>query len=296
MLGTGQADELVIGAGLDHLDVQCGDVVAADHAVLAAMLDQHARLDAAGGGASFGGQRAVEADHAVQRHALAGHIQHHLAAEAVAHRAQFGGIGLCLFLEQVEAGIEAALGSIGVLQGCLHEAHGVFRMIGVLAFAVHVDGEGTVAQSGEVAGALLGVVVQPPPFVYHDDAGTLAFDGVVIGVVADHLGAIGSGVGNFLRLNLGIRSDAGNHEQAEQAVAHLEISLMSLCGEGRRRIAVLRLRAQRLGSSDRAKVRIKRKSPAGWQGLFVERGRGVIRPGRRHVPLDRSAGRDRCPA
>ncbi len=190
------------------------------------MFDQHTRLDAAGGGAGFGGQRAVEADHAFQRHTLARHVQNHLAAEAVAHSAQFGGIGLGLFLEQVEAGVEAALGSIGVLQRGLHEAHGVFRVIGILAFAVHVDGEGAVAQLGEVASALLGIVVQPPPFVYHDDAGTLAFDGVVIGVVADHLGAIGSGVGDFLRLNLGIRSDAGNHEQAEQAVAHRGISLV----------------------------------------------------------------------
>ncbi len=239
----------------------------------------------------------MEADHAFQRHTLSRHVQDHLAAEAVAHRTQFGGIGLRLFLEQVEAGVEAALGSIGVLQRRLHEAHGVFRVFGVFAFAVHVDGEGAVAQPGEVASALLGIVVQPPPFVYHDDAGTLAFDGVVIGVVPDHLGAIGSGVGDFLRLNLGIRSDAGNHEQAEQAVAHRGISLVIvMCGEGGSKKDSGSSTARAAPGFGCAMDTYRTKKPCGWQGFFVERGGGVSRPGRRRALSDRSAGPRHCPA
>jgi len=56
--------------------------------------------------------------------------------------------------------------------------------------------------------------------MHHHHAGALALDGVVIGVVADHPGAIGSGVGNFPSLNFGMGDEAGGHEQAEQAVTH----------------------------------------------------------------------------
>ena len=49
------------------------------------------------------------------------------------------------------AGLALGIERIGVLQGGLHEAHGVLGVLGVLAFTVHVDGQGAVAQLGEVA-------------------------------------------------------------------------------------------------------------------------------------------------
>ena len=47
------------------------------------------------------------------------------------------------------------------------------------AGAVHVDREGDVAELGDFVGAVLGVVVQAPPFVHHHHAGALALEAVV---------------------------------------------------------------------------------------------------------------------
>ena len=45
-----------------------------------------------------------------------------------------------------------------------------------------------------------GIVVQAPPFMHHDNAGALALDGVVVGVIADQAVAIGVLVRDFTGL------------------------------------------------------------------------------------------------
>ena len=91
------------------------------------------------------------------------------------------------FFSRVEPGLKARAGRGAVFQRGLHEGHGVFGMFGVLAVAIHVDGQRAVAQTGQVTGAALGVIVEPPPFMHHHNARARAFNGVVVGVIADHL-------------------------------------------------------------------------------------------------------------
>ena len=216
VLGAGQLDEAVVGAGLVHLGLERGDLFRGDEAVGGAMLDQYLGLDAAGRGRRGGDQGAMEAHHGRQRQALAGHVQHHLATEAVADGGQPGRVGLRLRLEQVEAGLEACLGDGGVGQGGVHEGLGVVRVLGVAAVAVHVHGQGAVAEGGEVAGAALGVIVQAPPFMHHDHAGPRAADGVVPGVVTDQAGAVGGGVGDFTGLDSGLGHGGAAQQQGNQ--------------------------------------------------------------------------------
>lgn len=162
---------------------------------------------------------AVEARHAGQRQALAGHVEDDLAAEAVADRGDLAGIGLRLPLQQFQAGEEARLGGVGIPGRGLHEGHRVLRVLGVLAFAVHVDGQGAVAEFGEVAGAALGVVVEPPPFVDHDDPRADPRLAVVVGEIADHARAVGAPVRHLAGLDSGLGAGGAGDEQqgAEQA-------------------------------------------------------------------------------
>ena len=55
--------------------------------------------------------------------------------------------------------------------------------------------------------------------MHHDNPRAFAFDGVVIGVVADQLGAVGALVGDFLSLDrsLGEAADSEQREGEEQA-------------------------------------------------------------------------------
>ncbi|MNN16139.1 hypothetical protein D3C81_1292680 [compost metagenome] len=220
MLGAGQADKAVVDVGLVHFCLEVIDLLGVDHAVRCAVLDQDPGLHRAGGGRGGGGKGAVEADHAGQGHALAGHVQHHLAAEAVADGCQLLLVGPRLLLEQVEAGEEALAGGIGVGRRRLHEALGVGRVGGVPAFAIHVDGQGAVAEGREVAGAALGVVVQSPPLMHHHHPGAFAGNSVVPGVVADQLRAVGTLVGDFLGLDGGVTQAAERKQYADQAGTH----------------------------------------------------------------------------
>ncbi|MNG29972.1 hypothetical protein D3C84_1154860 [compost metagenome] len=96
----------------------------------------------------------------------------------------------------------------------MHESHGVLGVFGVLAVAIHVDGQGAVAKTCEVAGAALGVIVEPPPFMYHHDTGARPLDRIVIGVIANQFCAIGTLVGHFLGLDGGLAEPAqGQQEQ-----------------------------------------------------------------------------------
>ncbi|MCY1537731.1 hypothetical protein D9M68_732400 [compost metagenome] len=88
-------------------------------------------------------------------------------------------------------------------------------MLGVLAVAVHVDGQGAVAEGREVTGAALGVVVEAPPLVDDHHAGTLAGNGVVVGVVTDQGCTVRALVGDLAGLDLGL-DQAGAEQQRER--------------------------------------------------------------------------------
>jgi hypothetical protein len=93
-------------------------------------------------------------------------------------------------------------------------------MLGILAVAIHIDGQGAVTQTGEVAGATLGVVVQTPELMYHHDTGTRTFYRVIKGVVANHPGAVGTLVRDFLSLDGGLGQPAGGEQEEGEEHAH----------------------------------------------------------------------------
>ncbi|MCY1463569.1 hypothetical protein D9M71_814770 [compost metagenome] len=97
-------------------------------------------------------------------------------------------------------------------------------MLGVLAFAVHVDRQRAVAKCGEIACAAFGVIVQAPPFVHHDDTRTLAGDGVVVGVVADQFRAVGALIGDFFSLDRSLSEAADSQQSKGEEQAHGRVS------------------------------------------------------------------------
>ncbi|VVN49220.1 hypothetical protein PS619_06278 [Pseudomonas fluorescens] len=224
MLGTVKADKFIVSPGLVHFRLERRDVIRRNHAVQRAMLDQNLRFHTAGRRRGFGCQRTVETHHARQRLSLARRVQHHRTAEAVTDGGNFIHVGLRLLLQQIQPGLEALAGSRRILARGLHERHRVFRVLSVLAFAVHINGQGAVAEFGQIPRAALGVIVQAPPFMHHDDTRTLAFDGVVIGVVADQLCAIGTLVGNFLGLDRSLSKAADGQQGEGKEQAHGRIS------------------------------------------------------------------------
>ncbi|MNN25521.1 hypothetical protein D3C81_1389970 [compost metagenome] len=118
-----------------------------------------------------------------------------------------------MLLEQLERGLEARLGRVLVLQRLLHETAGLVGMVADLAATVHVDGQRAVAQRSKIAGAAFGVIVQPPEFVHDQHARPCAGLGVVIGEVADHLGAVGGLVGDFPGLDRSLGAEGEAEEQ-----------------------------------------------------------------------------------
>ncbi|MNP25670.1 hypothetical protein D3C76_1184880 [compost metagenome] len=215
MLGARLDDELVVHLRLVHFRLEGSDLIRRHQLVGAAMFDQHPGLHHARLRRGIGPQWRMEGGHAGQRRALAGHVQHHPAAEAVADGGDPGAIGLRLLLEQLQRGVEARLGRMGVLQRLLHEAAGLLGVRADLAAAVHVDGHGAVAERGEVAGAALGVVVQAPELVHHQHARARTGLRVVVGEVADHLRAVGGLVGNFPGLDRGLGAEGEAEEQQD---------------------------------------------------------------------------------
>ena len=190
VLGPGDPDELVVRPSRIHFRFECRHLLRRDHAVGLTVFYQDLRPDHPWLGRRLGHQRAMEAHHGVELLTPARGIQHHLAAEAVAHGGQLVLVGVGLQFQQFQASVEAPGRCLGVFHRRRHECLGVLRMVGVLAVAIHVDGQGVVAQRREITGTTLGVVVQPPPLMHHHHAGAPAFDGVVVGVVADQGSAI----------------------------------------------------------------------------------------------------------
>jgi hypothetical protein len=52
-------------------------------------------------------------------------------------------------------------------------------MLGLFSVAIHIDGQGGISQLGEHVGAPADVIVVPPPFMNHDDAGPPALKGII---------------------------------------------------------------------------------------------------------------------
>ncbi|MNP13439.1 hypothetical protein D3C76_1057210 [compost metagenome] len=93
-------------------------------------------------------------------------------------------------------------------------------MLGVLAIAVHVDGQRFIAQGRQVAGAALGIVVQAPPFMHHHHARALALGGVVVGVVADQALAVGVLVGDLTGLHRRLGQAGGTDQGQSEQTTH----------------------------------------------------------------------------
>ena len=53
-----------------------------------------------------------------------------------------------------------------------------------LALAIHVRRKSDISHACKLPGALLRIIVQPPPFMNHEDPGPLPFGGIVIGKVS----------------------------------------------------------------------------------------------------------------
>ncbi|RMO84042.1 hypothetical protein ALQ33_05404 [Pseudomonas syringae pv. philadelphi] len=224
VFGTVDADEFIVSLGVVHFFLEGGDVFRGYHAVFGTMLDQHRHFDARFG-RGVGDQCAVEAGHAQQWFAATRCIQNNLATEAVTHRCNLFRVGLRLFLQLLKPGIKALVGCIAVLEGSLHEGHRVFRVLGVLAFTVHVDGHGAVTQCCQITGAALGVVVQPPPFVNHQHTGSRAFYCVVVGVVTHQFCAVGTFVVNLLGLDRRLGEPGQAHHDHCNPQTHVQLLL-----------------------------------------------------------------------
>ncbi|MNN42716.1 hypothetical protein D3C81_1569150 [compost metagenome] len=97
-------------------------------------------------------------------------------------------------------------------------------MLGVLAIAIHIDGQSAVTQAGEVAGAPLGVVVQAPELMHHHDARARAFYRVIVSVIANHPGAVATLIRDFLSLDGGLGQPAGGEQEEGEEHAHGRIS------------------------------------------------------------------------
>ncbi len=220
VLGPFDADELIVHLGRIHLGLEVLDLLRCDHAVGRAVLDQDIRAYHARFGRGSGSQCAMEAHYAVEFLPTACSIQHHLAAEAVADRTQLVLVGVRLQFQQLKARIEAPGCSGRVFQCGRHERLGILRVLGVLAIAIHVNGQGVIAQRCQVTGAALGIIVQPPPFMHHDNAWALALDGVVVCVVADQPVAVGILVRNFAGLYRRLGKGSAAHQGQSQQDTH----------------------------------------------------------------------------
>src|SRR6266849_7360255 len=61
---------------------------------------------------------------------------------------------------------------------------GFFRMLGHLAFAVHVGGKGHIPQFGQLLGAPASIVVESPPFMHYQHPRPRSGYGIIPGEIA----------------------------------------------------------------------------------------------------------------
>ncbi len=116
----------------------------------------------------------MDADDAGDWRAAAGEFEDGHAAEAVADGGDVG-VGERVRAQYVDSGGGAAGEAVGFGAELGDASHDALAVAGD-AFAVHVAGEGDVAEFGEAAGAIFGVVVEAGAAVDDQDAG--AFGGL----------------------------------------------------------------------------------------------------------------------
>jgi len=102
--------------------------------------------------------------------------------------------------EKVPRGVEARLHHRRVLHHRARECAGVLRIVGGLGIAVHVGNEGRVALLRELPRLVMDMLADAPPFMHHDDPGSLGLDGVVVHDEALH-GGLPVHIGNRLFLD-----------------------------------------------------------------------------------------------
>ena len=151
----------------------------------------------------------METHHALEVLALARHLEHDRAAEAVADGGDVLAVHGRVLLEHVLRGVEALLGERQVLAHLAGELAGLVRVMRLMAVAVHVQRQRRVAERGEHARAFARVFVVSPPLVHHQHTGALALLRVVIGQVTFEHGIAGL-VLDFLALHGGLRAVATN--------------------------------------------------------------------------------------
>ena len=213
---AGVVDDLVVGLRLAHLLGEGRQLLCRNEAVVSAVADKDARLEGGGVGGPFRAQAAVKTHHRGEGFPAPRQLQGHGAAEAVADGGDAVGVGAGVGAQHREPRLRAAARQVGIAAKRPGEAPRLLRIAGDDPLSIHVEGEGDVAERGQLLGAAARIGVVAPPFVDDQDAGSLALLGVVIGEVPlqDRLAVL---VLDHLRGDPGPRG--GGREQDEEGGA-----------------------------------------------------------------------------
>src|ERR1700722_1144721 len=175
VLGVAVDGELPVGVGGLHFVGEGGDLGERDVRVESAVEDEEFGFDGVGrSGRAFCVEAAVDADDTGDGRAAAGEFENGHAAEAVADGGDVG-VGERMRFQGVEASGGAAGDAIGFGAEFVDASHDALAIAGD-AFAVHVAGEGGLAEFGQTAGAIFGVVVEAGAAVDDEHAGAFVFD------------------------------------------------------------------------------------------------------------------------
>ncbi len=166
------ADHLpVLDAGRAHLCFEGHHLVGRRQRIVGAGADQYAGLRLAGHGRRFGREHAMKAHDGLEVRAIARQFEHDRAPEAEADGAQPAGIDLrqCGERRQGRAAPRPELRRL--IAQRREQGARLLEVAGLPAVAEHVGRQGNVAEPGNHAGALHGMVVEPQPFVDDQHAG-----------------------------------------------------------------------------------------------------------------------------
>src|SRR5438105_4766631 len=128
----------------------------------------------------------MKADYAFERHVLPRHLQDAASAEAVADGGDFFWIDHRLLFEFIKRRLGALRTKLRIFLHLARQFSGLIRIIGGLAFAVHIDGKTDVSKLRQLLGALVRVVVVSPPFRKYQHARTLGVTGIIVSQITDH--------------------------------------------------------------------------------------------------------------
>ena len=191
MLGVGVGDELVVDAERLHLLVEVRLVLGGHEAVRLAVADEHGRLELTGLRLVRGGECAVEAHHAAQRHAETTHVQRQRTPQAIAHRADALRVDLRMRAQLLVGRAQAIVQGRDVGEQAAHQRTGFGGVSGLASIAIDIHRERGEAEPGELAGAPSRVIIEPPPFRKHEHPRALAVARRIPGEVAGEFAAAG---------------------------------------------------------------------------------------------------------